>query len=133
MRGWILFHRELDPALPEVPEIFRFQEAAKAMDVDLEILHPHKFELVVGADDDWAAKYQGRPVERPDFIICRTGAETDYFTLALLRHFERRSVRLINGPAAIESVADKLHTMQLLIRAGLPIPRTILGTFPMDI
>lgn len=36
MRGWILFHRELDPALPEVPEIFRFQEAAKAMDVDLE-------------------------------------------------------------------------------------------------
>lgn len=133
MRGWILFHRELDPALPEVPEIFRFQEAAKAMDVGLEILHPHKFELVVGADDDWAAKYQGRPVERPDFIICRTGAETDYFTLALLRHFERRSVRLINGPTAIESVADKLHTMQLLIRAGLPIPRTILGTFPMDI
>ena len=133
MRGWILFHRELDPALPEVPEIFRFQEAANAMDVDLEILHPHKFELVVGADDDWAAKYQDRPLARPDFIICRTGAETDYFTLALLRHFERRSVRLVNGPAAIERVADKLHSLQLLIRAGLPIPRTILGTFPMDI
>ncbi len=133
MRGWVLFQRELDPALPEVPEIFRFQEAAKAMGVDLEILHPHQFELVVGAGDGWAVKYQGRAVERPDFIICRTGAETDYFTLALLRHFERRSIRLVNGPAAIERVADKLHSLQLLIRAGLPIPRTILGTFPMDI
>ncbi|MBB4631857.1 ATP-grasp domain-containing protein [Sphingosinicella soli] len=133
MRGWILFHRELDPALPEVPEIFRFQEAASAMGLELEVLQPHAFELVVGADDDWAVKYRDGPIDRPDFIICRTGAETDYFTLALLRHFERRGVRLINDPAAIERVADKLHSLQILIRAGLPIPRTILGRFPMDI
>lgn len=133
MRGWILFHRELDPALPEVPEIFRFQEAAAAMEIALEVLNPHKFDIVVGADDDWAVTYQDRLMERPDFIICRTGAETDYFTLALLRHFERRGVRLINGPSAIELVADKLHTLQRLIRAGLPIPRSILGKFPMDV
>ncbi len=132
MRGWILFHRELDPALPEVPEIFRFQEAAAAMGIDLEVLNPHSFDLIVGADDDWSVKYQDRMMERPDFIICRTGAETDYFTLALLRHFERRGVRLINGPATIEMVSDKLHTLQQLIREGLPIPRTILGKFPMD-
>ncbi len=133
MRGWILFHRELDPALPEVPEIFRFQEAAAGMEMALDVLNPHKFDIVVGADDDWAVTYQDRLMERPDFIICRTGAETDYFTLALLRHFERRGVRLINGPSAIELVADKLHTLQRLIRAGLPIPRSILGKFPMDV
>ncbi|OHT18594.1 ATP-grasp domain-containing protein [Edaphosphingomonas haloaromaticamans] len=132
MRGWILFHRELDPALPEVPEIFRFQEAAAAMGIDLDVLNPHSFDLIVGADDGWSVKYQDRMMERPDFIICRTGAETDYFTLALLRHFERRGVRLINGPTTIELVSDKLHTLQQLIRAGLPIPRTILGKFPMD-
>lgn len=132
MRGWILFHRELDPALPEVPEIFRFQEAAGAMGIDLDVLHPHNFDIVVGAGDDWAVKYEDRPMERPDFIICRTGAETDYFTLALLRHIERRGVRLVNGPTAIEMVADKLHTLQRLMRARLPVPRTILGKFPMD-
>ena len=132
MRGWILFHRELDPALPEVPEVLRFCEAAPAMGIDLEVLDPHKFDLVVGADDQWSVKYRGSLTERPDFIHCRTGAETDYFTLALLRHFERRGVRLINGPAAIELVADKLHSLQMLARAGLPIPQTILSRFPID-
>ncbi|WP_374297523.1 RimK family alpha-L-glutamate ligase [Sphingomonas sp.] len=115
-----------------MPEVFRFQEAASALGISLEVLHPHSFDLVVGAADGWSVKYQDREMERPDFILCRTGAETDYFTLALLRHFERRGVRLVNGPATIELVADKLHTLQRLNRAGLPIPRTILGKFPMD-
>jgi gamma-F420-2:alpha-L-glutamate ligase len=133
LRGWILFQQELDPAVPEVPEVFRFQEAAGAMGIEMHVLKPHSFELVVGGDGDWAMKYAGRAIEKPDFVICRTGAETDYFTLALLRHFQRRGVRLVNGPATIETVSDKLHTLQTLNRAGLPIPRTMLGTFPIDI
>jgi gamma-F420-2:alpha-L-glutamate ligase len=133
LRGWILFQQELDPAVPEVPEVFRFQEAAGAMGIEMHVLKPHSFELVVGGDGDWAMKYAGRSIEKPDFVICRTGAETDYFTLALLRHFQRRGVRLVNGPATIETVSDKLHTLQTLNRAGLPIPRTMLGTFPIDI
>jgi gamma-F420-2:alpha-L-glutamate ligase len=133
LRGWILFQHELDPAIPEVPEVFRFQEAAGAMGIELHVFQPHRFEMVVGTGSDWAMKYQGVAVERPDFVICRTGAETDYFTLALLRHIERRGVRLVNGPATIETVSDKLHTLQTLNRAGLPIPRTILGTFPIDV
>ena len=35
----------------------------------------------------------GRALERPDLIICRTGAETNYFTLAVLRYFERQDLR----------------------------------------
>lgn len=133
MEGWILFHRELDPALPEVPEILRFQEVAARRSIALQVLRPHSFDLVAGPITDWAVHYEGRNLARPDFILCRTGAETDYFTLAVLRHFERRGVRLINGPEAIDLVADKLHTMQQLIRAGLPVPSTILGKFPMDV
>lgn len=132
MRGWILFQRNLDPALPEVPEILRFQEVAVRRSLELHVLNPHDFDLVSGPIRDWSVHYQGHSLERPDFLICRTGAETDYFTLAVLRHFERRGVRLINGPEAIDLVADKLHTVQKLIRAGLPVPRTILGKFPMD-
>ena len=40
---------------------------------------------------------------------------------------------LINSSHAIESVADKLHTLQILSRSGLPIPKTILGKFPVDV
>ncbi|MCW2404632.1 gamma-F420-2:alpha-L-glutamate ligase [Sphingobium sp. B1D7B] len=133
LRGWILFHHELNPANPEVPEVLRFQEAANGMSIDLAVYDPHCFDLIVGGEEDWAVTYNEKRVDRPDFIMCRTGAETDYYTLALLRHFERRGVRLINGPATIERVADKLHTLQSLNRVGLPIPRTILGTFPIDV
>jgi gamma-F420-2:alpha-L-glutamate ligase len=108
LRGWIIFHHELDPAIPEVPEVLRFQEAASAMGIDLTVHDPHRFDLIVGGDEDWAVTYNDSPMGRPDFIICRTGAETDYYTLALLRHFERRGARLVNGPATIERVADKL-------------------------
>ncbi|WP_447753036.1 ATP-grasp domain-containing protein [Sphingopyxis fribergensis] len=133
MLGWIFFQRDLDPALPEVPEILRFQEAAAARGVELHVLKPHNFDIVAAPVDGWSVHYEGHSLARPDFILCRTGAETDYFTLAVLRHFERRGVRLINGPEAIDLVADKLHTMQRLARAGLPIPATILGKFPMDV
>ena len=40
---------------------------------------------------------------------------------------------MVNGSAAIEAVADKLQTLQLLARAGLPVPKTILGKFPVDV
>ncbi len=133
MLGWIFFGRDLDPALPEVPEILRFQEAAAARGLELHVLKPHNFDIVAAPVDGWSVHYEGHSLARPDFILCRTGAETDYFTLAVLRHFERRGVRLINGPEAIDLVADKLHTMQRLARAGLPIPATILGKFPMGV
>jgi len=132
VHGWILFHHELDPSMPEVPEVLRFCEAATALDMRIDVFLPHEFDIVVGADEIWSVKYRGQAVDRPDFILCRSGSETDYFTLALLRHFERRGIRLVNSSTAIEMVADKLYTMQRLARMGLPVPRTILGKFPID-
>lgn len=133
MSGWILFAHELDPALPEVPEILRLQETALNRGMALQVMQPAKFDLVVGDRSEWAVRYAGKAIDRPDFVLCRTGAETDYPTLALLRHLERRGVRLVNSSAAIELVADKLHTLQSLSRAGLPIPRSVLGKLPMDV
>lgn len=133
MRVWIIFHRDLDPASPEVPEILRFQETALRMGVELEVLKPQDFDLIVGTERGWDASHRTRTLEKPDFIIARTGAETQYFTLAVLRHFERQGVTMINAPDAIEAVADKLHTMQLLTSEGVAIPRTILAKFPVDV
>ncbi|HWU27040.1 MAG TPA: hypothetical protein VN154_11625, partial [Rhizomicrobium sp.] len=133
MRCWIFFHRELKPDLPEVHEILRFQQTARALNIELEVLKPREFDLVVDTDEAWTATYAGRALGKPDAIIARTGAETSYFTLTVLRHFERQGVLMVNGARAIEAVADKLQTMQILARSGLPIPRTILGKFPVDV
>jgi gamma-F420-2:alpha-L-glutamate ligase len=133
MRCWIFFHRDLHPDLPEVKEILRFDAVANKSGIDLSVLKPREFDLVVDHERGWSATYDGRSLPRPDAILCRTGAETSYFTLAVLRHFERQGVMMFNGSRAIEAVADKLQTLQILSQRGIPTPRTILGKFPVDV
>lgn len=133
MRCWLFYNRELTPDAPEAPEVMRFQETAKQLDINLTVLKPSDFDLVVDSKGGWSAIHQGRELPKPDLIIPRCGAETTYFTLAVLRHFERQGVAIVNGPAAIESVADKLHTLQILAGSSIPIPKTILGKFPVDV
>lgn len=133
MRCWLFFNRDLGPDVPEAHEVVRFQEAANALDIELLVLKPSEFDLVVDSANGWSAIYQGRELHKPDLIIPRCGSETSYFTLAVLRHFERQGVAIANGPTAVESVADKLHTLQILGGAKLPIPKTILGKFPVDV
>ncbi len=133
MRCWLFFNRDVAPGVPEAPEILRFIEAAEALDIELLVLKPSEFDLVVDSGHAWSAIYQGRELKKPDLIIPRCGSETTYFTLAVMRHFEHQGVAIANSPAAIESVADKLHTLQVLAGAKLPIPKTILGKFPIDV
>ena len=133
MRCWLLFHRELEPDAPEAYEVLRFQEVARKIGIDLQVLQPREFDLLVDSTNNWSTMYQDKKLDKPDLIIPRTGSETSYFTLAVLRHFERQGVLMVNRPAAIEAVADKLHTLQILAGAGLPVPKTILGKFPVDV
>jgi gamma-F420-2:alpha-L-glutamate ligase len=133
VRCWLFFNRDPGPDVPEAHEVLRFQEAAKALDIELHVLKPSGFDLVVDSKHGWSAIYEGRELFKPDLIIPRTGSETSYFTLAVMRHFERQGVAIVNPPSAIEAVADKLHTLQVLAGAKLPIPKTILGKFPADV
>jgi gamma-F420-2:alpha-L-glutamate ligase len=133
MRGWLFFHNPAEDNVPEAGEIRRFLDVGKHRGIALDVLQPRAFELIVATETDWQAEYDGQKLARPDFIIPRTGSETSYFTLAVLRHFQRKGVAMINGPEAVEACADKLHTLQLLSASGLPIPRTILAKFPVDV
>ena len=133
MHCWLLFHRELRREVPEAAEVMRFQQAANDAGIRLDVLNPRHFELIVDGGGGWAAVYQGRRLAKPDLIIPRTGSETTYFTLAVLRHFERQGIAMVNSSGAVEAVADKLQTLQILSGAGIPIPKTILGKFPVDV
>jgi gamma-F420-2:alpha-L-glutamate ligase len=133
MHCWLLFHREVRRDVPEAAEVMRFQQAASEAGIRLDVLNPRHFELIVDGSEGWSAVYQGRRLPKPDLIIPRTGSETSYFTLAVLRHFERQGVPLVNSSGAVEAVADKLQTLQILSGAGIPIPKTILGKFPVDV
>jgi gamma-F420-2:alpha-L-glutamate ligase len=133
MHCWLFFHREVQPGVPEAAEVLRFKQVAAARGIRLDVLQPRHFELIVDSSEGWSAVYQGKRLAKPDLIIARTGAETSYFTLAVLRHFERQGVAMVNSSSSIEAVADKLQTLQILSSAGVPIPKTILGKFPVDV
>jgi gamma-F420-2:alpha-L-glutamate ligase len=133
MRGWLLFHSDVADGVPEASEIHRFIDAGKRRGIRLDVLRPRDFELIVSTEREWRAEYAGGKLSRPDFIIPRTGSETSYFTLAVIRQFERMGVAMINGADAVDACADKLQTLQLLSASGLPIPKTILAKFPVDV
>jgi gamma-F420-2:alpha-L-glutamate ligase len=61
------------------------------------------------------------------------GAGTTYFALAVIRHLERLGVQTFNSSQAIETVKDKLFTHQILAQSNLPVAKTMLAKFPVDV
>ena len=111
----------------------RFKEEAQKMGIELSLVAPEDFDIIVTKGGTKSVSYKGEPVTLPDCVIPRMGASTTYFALALLRHFQEIGVFVVNEDAAIEMAKDKLHTMQTLTRNNIPIPKTMLAKFPINI
>jgi RimK family alpha-L-glutamate ligase len=71
-------------------------------------------------------------VDLPDCLIPRIGTVT-YYALAIVRHFERLGVFILNSSQSMETSKDKLATLQLLASNNIPIPKTMLAKFPINI
>jgi ribosomal protein S6--L-glutamate ligase len=73
-----------------------------------------------------------RPVPLPalDAIIPRIGASVTFYGLAVLRQLEAGAVVTTAAAEAIAQSRDKLHSLQLMNRAGLSIPRTAMIARP---
>ena len=133
MKGWILYNKKHDEITDIDHGVIRLLEAAKARGMDLAVLHPSQFELVVSRSDKKSILVDERPSPLPDFIIPRLGSHTTYFALAIIRQLERLGVYSCNSSSTIEIVKDKLQMHQLFAQSNLPTPITILAKFPMDI
>lgn len=59
-----------------------------------------------------------------DAIIPRIGSSITFYGLAVVRQFEALGVLTTAVAPAIDCSRDKLHSLQTMSRAGLPIPRT---------
>lgn len=135
MKIWILFHQEEDAGEqhPEMKSCLCLKAEAEKFGADCRILNPEHFDMIIDSAKDWQALYKGEVLATPDLIIARTGTETTYAGFSLLRFYERIGVTVLNGWIAIESVADKFQTHQILASQGLPVPRTMLAKFPTDV
>lgn len=113
-------------------ETSRLIESFKSKDIPVRVCFPDDFDIVVDRDIRKGIKYKGADVEMPSLVLVRLGAGILPFQLAVLRHFEQAGVIVINNSTAIETAKNKMMTSQLLSRAGIPIPNTMMVRFPIQ-
>lgn len=133
MRGWILYKDSANKIKPEIYEINRFLEVAEEKGVIVKVVQPEQFDLTVTREDKKSILLDGEAIDLPDFLLPRMGAGTTYFALAVIRHLERLGVYSVNSSQSIETVKDKLYTHQILAENNLPVPKTMLVKFPVDV
>lgn len=104
----------------------RLAEAAMARGAEAVVIDPYTLSL---------AHKDGKPVILPTGItdglhavLPRQGAEIKTAALAVVGHFERSGVCVINGLSGILKARNKYLTCQALAAAGLAVPETIYAT-----
>lgn len=133
MRVWLLFHEDPQSDYPGAYAVRQFIETAARLNIELAVMNPVDFDLVVDRESNWSALYKGQNLEKPDFVIPRMGSETTYFMLAVLRHLEHQGIRVINSSLGMDAAADKMMTQQILSAKNLPVPKTVLAKFPVNV
>jgi len=108
-------------------------ERFKKHGIDCKVYQPKNFDIITSRKSHKSIRYQGSRIELPDAVLVRTGAGTNYFTLALLRQLENFDIPIINNSQSIMHSRDKMISSQILARAKLPTPRTMLVSHPINI
>lgn len=134
MEVWILYSDDIESDADLAHEVRRFLAEGQRMGVNVRVMRPDSFDLLVtdGARD--SIMIDGEPQKLPDFVYPYFNhSDQSYFSLAALRQLERLGVPVFNRALSIETVRDKMYTHQVLSEKGLPTPETMLAKFPVDI
>lgn len=134
MKGWILYKSTAAELKNDLYEINRFIKVADEKRIELRVVKPDQFDLIVTRDDRKSILLDGEIVPLPDFLLPRMGAGTTYFALAVIRHLERLGgVCVINSSQSIDTVRDKLYSQQILAERGISYPNTMFAKNPVNI
>ncbi|MCB9989646.1 MAG: RimK family alpha-L-glutamate ligase [Rhodospirillales bacterium] len=134
MEVWLIYGDDIESMADLAYEVRRFMTEAPKLGIDLKVFKPSQFDLLVDEDDRDSILIDGNPVSLPDFVFPYMDHNNrGYFPLAIVRQLERLGVNIFNNAATIETVADKLHTHQILAESALPTPTTMLAKFPVDL
>jgi len=133
MEVWILYGDDIESNADLAHEARRFLVEGKKMDINVKVIRPSQFDLLVTQSDRESVLLDGVPVPLPDFVFPYFNHhDHGYFSLAIVRQLERLGVHVFNGADVIETVRDKLHTHQILAESGIDTPDTMLAKFPVD-
>ena len=128
-KGWIL----VKPKFQESYETQRLLEEFGNQDIEVKLIDPNEIDIFVNKENKQSILVNGKSLPLPKFVFPRTGSGTTYYIKAVIRHFERMGVPVINSSDAIDNVKDKLYSHQILAQSNLDIPKTMLLKHPIDI
>ncbi len=128
-RGWIL----CKPQFQNSYETNRLVDEFKNTKIEVSLIDPNEIDIFVNKENKQSILVNGESLPLPKFVFPRTGSGTTYHIKAVIRHFERMGVTVINSSDAIDNVKDKLYSHQILAQSNLDIPNTMLLKHPIDI
>jgi gamma-F420-2:alpha-L-glutamate ligase len=114
-------------------ELDRILEEATARGEEIKHVEVDNFDIVVTRNDRRSIRLDNETVELPSVVIPRTGSGTSYYAMSVLRHLERMHVPVLNTSNSIEAAKDKMYSTQILDQHNIPVPKTMLVRFPVDI
>jgi len=77
--------------------------------------------------------YKDKPIEDYDAIIPRIAASMTMYGTTIVRQLEAQGFYCLTGSLAITRVRDKLRAAQVMSRADIPTPRTLISRNTADI
>ena len=105
--------------------IRRLLKEAKKSRIHCDIIDPLECEIIVdGADSKILVG--GKLLPHYDAILPRIGASITDYGLSVVKQFEVTGVATVNGSRAIAESRDKMRCLQVLVAAGLKVPRSVL-------
>jgi len=110
----------------------RLVEAAESRGHKVKVLKYKNAWASIDLKEPWV-KYNGKVVEGWDAIIPRIANSMTRYGTAILRQLENQGIWTIASSIAISRSRDKLRSMQLMARAGIPMPKTVVSRNVEDI
>lgn len=117
------------------PKLYSHQRlvgAAKARGHSIRIINPLLCYMNITSNKPLVQYRGGEVITDVDAIIPRIGASVTFYGTAVLRQFEMMGVFPLNESIAIARSRDKLRSLQLLSRRGIPLPVTGFAHSPQD-
>jgi len=102
----------------------RLLEAAEARGHQGQLIHPYHSWPAIRKNQTMVIDPRGQGA--CDVLLPRQGAEVGESSLALIEHFERTRVPVVNTSTSIRLARNQYLTLRALAEAGIPVPDSVL-------
>lgn len=101
--------------------------AAKERNHEVEVIDPTYCNVMID-QNKVLLQYHDKIIDNLHAIIPRVGASNTYYGTSLVRQFEALGVHTVASSQGIIQSRDKWTSFQILAAAGIPLPKTTLGS-----